>query len=180
MCNGGTSKSKSAEAFRLSTVRSVGASASTATRTWDNERLPVQMTQNKRPQENATLPRVGRREGAKLLEVPDLQRDKRRGKISAHSLDGAKQNATFGLIELRSPRPTHGRRQVRAGSGGRVHWDTGCRGCRGSRPIRGPGPIREDFGGPLVSGRRFRPRPRIRARSISRTHHGRCSKWSPA
>src|SRR6266704_411802 len=41
MCNGGTSKSKSAEAFRLSTVRSVGASASTVTRTWDNGRLPV-------------------------------------------------------------------------------------------------------------------------------------------
>src|SRR6266481_3083108 len=40
MCNGGTSKSKSAEALRLSTVRSVGASASIATRTWDNGRLP--------------------------------------------------------------------------------------------------------------------------------------------
>src|SRR5258708_938672 len=40
MCNGGTSKSKSAEALRLSTVRSVSASASIATRTWDNRRLP--------------------------------------------------------------------------------------------------------------------------------------------
>src|SRR5262249_62162695 len=26
-----------------------------------------------------------------------------------------------------------GRRQVRGGFGGRIHWDTGCRGCRGSR-----------------------------------------------
>jgi hypothetical protein len=40
MCNGGASKSKSAEALRLSTVRSVGASASTATGTWDNRRIP--------------------------------------------------------------------------------------------------------------------------------------------
>ena len=38
MCNGGASKLKSAEALRLSTVRSVGVSASTATRTWDNQR----------------------------------------------------------------------------------------------------------------------------------------------
>jgi hypothetical protein len=42
MCNGGASKSKSAEALRPSTVRSVGASASTATGTWDNRRLPHQ------------------------------------------------------------------------------------------------------------------------------------------
>src|SRR6266404_2561643 len=40
MCNGGASKLKSAEASRLSTVRSAGASASTATRTWDNQRRP--------------------------------------------------------------------------------------------------------------------------------------------
>src|SRR5260370_38145257 len=40
MCNGGTSKSKSAEALRLSTVRSVSASGIIATRTWDNGRLP--------------------------------------------------------------------------------------------------------------------------------------------
>ena len=40
MCNGGASKSKSVEALRLSTVRSVGASASTATGTWDNRRRP--------------------------------------------------------------------------------------------------------------------------------------------
>jgi hypothetical protein len=40
MCNGGASKSESAEALGLSTVRSVGASASTATGTWDNQRLP--------------------------------------------------------------------------------------------------------------------------------------------
>jgi hypothetical protein len=37
---GGASKLKSAEASRLSTVRSAGASASTATRTWDNQRRP--------------------------------------------------------------------------------------------------------------------------------------------
>jgi hypothetical protein len=35
-CNGGASKLKSAEALRLSTVRSVGASASIEIRTWDN------------------------------------------------------------------------------------------------------------------------------------------------
>ena len=40
MCNGGASKSKSVEALRLSTVRSVGASASTGTGTWDNRRRP--------------------------------------------------------------------------------------------------------------------------------------------
>ena len=38
---GGASKSKSVEALRLSTVRSVGASASTATGTWDNRRRNV-------------------------------------------------------------------------------------------------------------------------------------------
>jgi len=37
----GASKLKSAKALRLSTVRSVGASASTATRTWDNQRRPL-------------------------------------------------------------------------------------------------------------------------------------------
>jgi hypothetical protein len=31
-----------------------------------------------------------------------------------------------------------------------------------------------------LSGRRFQPRPRIRARSIFRTHHARCSMRSPA
>jgi hypothetical protein len=36
MCSGGASKSKNAEALRLSTVTSVGASASTATGTWDD------------------------------------------------------------------------------------------------------------------------------------------------
>ena len=41
MCNGGAIKLKSAEALRLSTVRSVGVSASTATRTWDNQRRPL-------------------------------------------------------------------------------------------------------------------------------------------
>src|SRR6266851_3185425 len=38
--HGGASKLKSAEASRLSTVRSAGASASTATRTWDNQPRP--------------------------------------------------------------------------------------------------------------------------------------------
>jgi hypothetical protein len=38
MCNSGASKSKSAEVLRLFTVTSLGASASTATRTWDNQR----------------------------------------------------------------------------------------------------------------------------------------------
>jgi hypothetical protein len=36
ICSGGASKSKNAEALRLSTVTSVGASASTATGTWDD------------------------------------------------------------------------------------------------------------------------------------------------
>jgi hypothetical protein len=38
MCNGGASKSKSVEVLRLFTVPSVGASASMAIRTWDNQR----------------------------------------------------------------------------------------------------------------------------------------------
>ena len=38
MCNGGESKSKSVEVLRLFIVRSVDASASTATWTWDNQR----------------------------------------------------------------------------------------------------------------------------------------------
>src|SRR6266511_3228042 len=47
MSNGGASRSKSAEALRPCTARSVSVSAITAARTWDNRRLPTRSKQRR-------------------------------------------------------------------------------------------------------------------------------------
>jgi hypothetical protein len=72
MCNGGASKLKSAEVLRLSTVRSVGASASTATWTWDNQHVGLSVRFDEHVATNfaqSLLNPIFRFVGGRLIEV---------------------------------------------------------------------------------------------------------------
>src|SRR5262249_2566338 len=72
MCNGGASKLKSAEVLRLSTARSVGARASTATRTWDNQHVGLSVRFDEHVATNfaqSLLNPIFRFVGGRLIEV---------------------------------------------------------------------------------------------------------------
>src|SRR6266511_4489735 len=76
MSNGGASRSKSAEALRPCTARSVSVSAITAARTWDNRRLPTRSKQRRGLRMLAAMRAASRMAFEPLLESGDLRAER--------------------------------------------------------------------------------------------------------